>query len=62
MTRRVGKNGPAAALDGGPEHATTMEDVDDSISRNRAYWEADAIRWADAGRRGWAQVEPNWGI
>lgn len=39
-----------------------MEGVDDSISRDRAHWEADANRWADAGRRGWAQADPTWGI
>ena len=36
--------------------------MDDSITRNRAHWEADAPRWADAGRRRWARTEPAWGI
>jgi SAM-dependent methyltransferase len=36
--------------------------VDDSIGRNREHWDADAPKWADAGRRGWARAEPVWGI
>ena len=36
--------------------------MDDSVSRNRAHWEADAPRWADAGRRSWAKAVPTWGI
>ncbi|MGI8810642.1 MAG: class I SAM-dependent methyltransferase [Acidimicrobiales bacterium] len=38
------------------------EGMDDSISRNRAHWEADAGRWVAAGRRRWARDEPCWGI
>lgn len=39
-----------------------MTEVDDSIARNRAHWEADADRWVEAGRRSWASAEPMWGI
>ncbi len=39
-----------------------MAAVDDSIARNRAHWEADAVRWAEPGRRRWAAPEPVWGI
>ena len=35
--------------------------MDDSIARNRAHWEADAVHWAAAGRRAWARAEPVWG-
>lgn len=33
-----------------------------SVSRNRAHWEADAPNWVQAGRRNWASAEPRWGI
>ncbi len=36
--------------------------MDDSIGRNREHWDAAAPKWADAGRRSWAQEEPAWGI
>lgn len=36
--------------------------MEDSVARNRAHWEADAERWADAGRRSWARDQPCWGI
>jgi SAM-dependent methyltransferase len=36
--------------------------MDDSIARNRAFWEADAENWVEAGRRRWACDEPCWGI
>lgn len=35
--------------------------MDDAISRNRAYWEAIADQWVEAGRRGWACDELCWG-
>lgn len=39
-----------------------MAVMDDSIRRNRAHWEADAPRWAQAGRRNWGRDDPTWGI
>jgi SAM-dependent methyltransferase len=39
-----------------------MASVDDSIARNRAYWEANADHWVDAGRRNWAAADPVWGV
>jgi SAM-dependent methyltransferase len=36
--------------------------VDDSVTRNRQHWEADAVHWAERGRRSWAKAEPTWGI
>ena len=36
--------------------------MDDSIARNRAHWDADAERWAEAGRGSWSRTEPTWGI
>ena len=32
------------------------------ILENRAYWDAMAPDWADAGERSWLQRQPSWGI
>lgn len=37
-------------------------DLPDHVRRNRAYWDAMASDWADAGHRHWSQPEPTWGI
>jgi SAM-dependent methyltransferase len=36
--------------------------VDDSIARNRAWWNDEAARYVEAGRSHWASTEPTWGI
>lgn len=40
--------------------------VDDAlplhVRENRAYWDAVAPRWVEAGERAWASAEPYWGV
>jgi CYTH domain-containing protein/SAM-dependent methyltransferase len=39
-----------------------VQDLPDHVRRNRAYWDARAPEWVDAGRRNWGKFEPDWGI
>jgi SAM-dependent methyltransferase len=34
----------------------------DYVLTNRAFWTGEAARYAEPGRRAWAQAEPSWGI
>lgn len=36
--------------------------MDDSIARNRAYWQDEAAAYVASGRRNWAADVPEWGI
>lgn len=39
------------------------EPLPEHVARNRAYWdEVNAPRYAEAGRRGWAETEITWGV
>jgi ubiquinone/menaquinone biosynthesis C-methylase UbiE len=39
-----------------------MSDLLEHAARNRAYWDDLARQYVEAGERGWARVEPAWGI
>jgi SAM-dependent methyltransferase len=39
-----------------------MSQPPDHVRLNRALWDEHAIEYAAAGRRGWAEPEPSWGI
>jgi SAM-dependent methyltransferase len=39
-----------------------MEQLPDSVARNRAYWDAMAHEWVERGRRSWSEQEISWGI
>jgi SAM-dependent methyltransferase len=39
-----------------------MSDLPEHVARNRAYWDKLARQYVEAGERGWAMVEPAWGI
>ena len=39
-----------------------MSELPEHVARNREAWDADAEAWVEAGRRAWAQDEPEWGL
>src|SRR6266436_1960421 len=39
-----------------------MSDLLEHVARNRAHWDDLARQYVEAGERGWARVEPAWGI
>jgi len=39
-----------------------MTDLPEHVRRNRALWDDWAVKYAEAGERGWAQAAPDWGI
>lgn len=38
------------------------DDLPDHVRENRAYWDARAGEWIDAGERNWRKSEPEWGM
>src|SRR5260221_6973226 len=39
-----------------------MSDLLEHVARNRAHWDDLGRQYVEAGERGWARVEPAWGI
>jgi len=37
-------------------------DLPEYVRRNREYWNREATRYVEAGRRNWAAAEPSWGV
>jgi SAM-dependent methyltransferase len=38
------------------------DDLPEHVRRNRAYWDDQAARYVEAGRRNWSAAEPSWGV
>jgi SAM-dependent methyltransferase len=38
------------------------ENLTEHAQHNREYWDGMADQWVDAGRRGWAENNPTWGV
>ena len=40
----------------------TPDPLPEYVQRNRVYWDAQAARYVEAGRRAWMRDEPRWGV